>query len=67
MAFDKKEYDAGFQKNTYDFVSIKIPKGKKQELKEFAEAQEKTVSDLIVNAIWKCYKINLRERPAIKE
>lgn len=67
MAFNKSEYNTTFNKSHYDRLVVNIQKGKLQEMKEFAEAQEQTVADLVVNAIWKCYKINLRERPAIKE
>ena len=62
MAFDRKSYDSNYQRDTYDVLTFKVPKGKKQELKEFAAIQETTVSDLIVRAVWKCYKINLREK-----
>ena len=57
MAFDKKEYD---------MVSFPVAKGKKSTLKEFASLQDKSVSALILEALWKCYKLDLKtpaERP----
>lgn len=66
MAFDKKEYDANFQKNNYDRVVFKIGKGRHQELKEYAATQDKSVNALVLEALWKCYRLDLKtpvERP----
>lgn len=59
MAFDKSKYDVDYQKKNYDRVSLLLPKGKKEELKEFAALQDISVNELIKTAIYKTYKINL--------
>ena len=51
MAFSKKEYDAN---------SIRLPKGKGAELKEYESLHDKSMRDLILEALWKCYKLDLK-------
>ena len=60
MAFNKKEYDANFNREKYDTVSIRLPKGKGAELKEYASLHDKSMRDLILEALWKCYKLDLK-------
>ena len=60
MAFDKKEYDKSYHQKKYDMVSFPVAKGRKEALKEFALLQDKSVSALILEAIWKCYRIDLK-------
>lgn len=60
MAFDKKEYDKSYHQKKYDMISFPVAKGKKSTLKEFASLQDKSVSALILEALWKCYKLDLK-------
>ena len=60
MAFDKKKYDAAFTREKYDTVSIRIPKGRGSELKEYAQLHDKSMRDLILEALWKCYRLDLK-------
>lgn len=59
MAFDQKKYNQDFNKKNYDRLVMDIPKGKKQELKEFAATQDLSVSELIRRALWNTYKIQI--------
>lgn len=59
MAFDKNKYNQDFNKKNYDRLVMDIPKGKKQELKEFAATQDLSVSELIRRALWNTYKIQI--------
>lgn len=59
MAFDQKKYNQDFNKKNYDRLVMDIPKGKKQELKEFAKTQNLSVSELIRRALWQVYKIQI--------
>ena len=60
MAFDKKEYDRTYHQKKYDMISFPVAKGKKSALKEFALLQNKSVSALILEALWKCYRLDLK-------
>lgn len=46
-------------KKNYDRLVMDIPKGKKQELKDFAATQDLSVSELIRRALWNTYKIQI--------
>ena len=59
MAFDKNKYNQDFNKKNYDRLVMDIPKGKKQELKDFAATQDRSVSELIRRALWNTYKIQI--------
>lgn len=59
MAFDQNKYNQDFNKKNYDRLVMDIPKGKKQELKEFAATQDLSVSELIRRALWNTYKIQI--------
>lgn len=59
MAFDQNKYNQDFNKKNYDRLVMDIPKGKKQELKEFAKTQDLSVSELIRRALWNTYKIQI--------
>ena len=59
MAFDQNKYNQDFNKKNYDRLVMDIPKGKKQELKEFAATQDLSISELIRRALWNTYKIQI--------
>jgi len=55
-------YKNQFQKENYDRVNLTVPKGKKQEIKDFAESNGKSlngfINELIENAMT---TINIKE------
>lgn len=59
MSFDKTKYQNEYQKETYDRVSVFVPKGKRNELKRFASQKGLSVNRLIVEAIESYYGIDL--------
>mgnify|MGYP003321134870 CR=1 FL=1 len=59
MAFDQIGYIAEYNKANYDVIRATVPKGRGKEIKAFAKAQGKSVSQLIVDALENCYKLVL--------
>lgn len=66
MAFDENKYKAQYSKDNYDQILIKVPKGKKETLRQLAtDLNVKdnkgliSVTRLIINALEKTYKIDL--------
>lgn len=59
MAFDQIGYIAEYNKANYDVVRATVPKGKGKEIKAFAKSQGKSVSQLIVEALETCYRLDL--------
>lgn len=59
MAFDKNSYDNAFKRQAYDRVTVLVPKGKHQDLKDLAEREGKSVSALIVDAVESKYNLDL--------
>ena len=49
--FNKVAYDNAFIAQNYDRVNLTVPKGKKNQIKECAEAQGDTVNGFINKAI----------------
>jgi len=66
MAFDQQKYKDGFNKDKYDNVSLRLPKGKKELLKQIAIDRNIrdpkgliSVNRTIINAIEQTYNIDL--------
>lgn len=59
MAFDSNAYKTDFQRQNYDRIVALIPKGKGKEIKAFAQAHGKSVSQIIVEALEEYYGIDL--------
>lgn len=59
MAFDSNAYKTDFQRQNYDRIVALIPKGKGKEIKAFAQARGKSVSQIIVEALEEYYGIDL--------
>ena len=59
MAFDKKMYDSEFEKNNYDKILIKIPKGKRDELRALAKDNGISMNRLFIEAVEDKYLISL--------
>lgn len=51
MAFDETAYKNEFARQTYDRLSLVVPKGKKAVLKAYAEKKGISVNALIAQAI----------------
>jgi hypothetical protein len=49
--FNKQKYDTDIKKKLYDITTIQLPKGKLQELKEYAAARDLSVNKLIIRAL----------------
>ena len=66
MATSKSRIEANktYEKNNYDKILIRFPKGTKDKLKEAAESEGQSVNNFIVNTM--CDKMNI-ERPVLKE
>lgn len=45
--FDKVAYNNQFNAQAYDRINLTVPKGKKQEIKEYAEARGESVNGYI--------------------
>lgn len=59
MAFNSNAYKSEFAKANYDRVEFTVPKGRKADLKSFANAHGKSMTEFIVEALESYYKINL--------
>lgn len=51
MGFDKKKYNNKYEKEHYDRISVTLPKGGKQFLKEYAEGNNVSIAKLVSDAI----------------
>lgn len=51
MAFDQAKYQTEFNKERYDTILLRINKGKKQELKEYADCNDISLNELIKRAL----------------
>lgn len=52
MAFDKAQYNIDWKKQNTDQVVVRVPRGKKNELKELAATQGKGMSRMIKDALY---------------
>ena len=60
--FNQKEYNKQYSRENYEHLDLKVPKGNKRLLKEYAEANGLSMADLIVAAVKRQYGIDLREK-----
>ena len=59
MAFDQNKYIDEFKRQNYDRISALVPKGKGKEIKAYASAQGKSVSQIIVESLESHCKLDL--------
>lgn len=59
MAFDQQKYIREFTKENYDRIEFLVPKGRKNEVKQFAKLRGKSVTEFVVEALESYYRINL--------
>ena len=66
MSFDQTEYITGYIKENYDRVEIRVPKGKRQILKDLAtqynfrdDKGKLSVSKLVLDAVEEKYGVDL--------
>ena len=64
--FDQKEYNKQYSRENYEHLDLKLPKGNKRLLKEYAESNGLSMADLIVAAVKRMYGIDLREKHAFE-
>lgn len=49
--FDKVKYNNEFNAKAYDRINLVVPKGKKEQIKEYAESKGMSTNAFIVKAI----------------
>lgn len=59
MAFDNNSYQTEYKRQNYDRMTVLVPKGRSKDVKAFAQAQGKSISQVIVEALETCYKLDL--------
>ncbi len=59
MAFDQSQYANEYTRQNYDRLQALVPKGKGKEVKALANAQGKSVSQIIVEALEAHWGIDL--------
>ena len=62
MAFNQIKYNTEYKKKKYDEMSFLVPKGKKQEIKDYAKCNGKSVSKLIIDALEQCYMFDFSDK-----
>ena len=60
MPFDKHKYNNEFRGKTYDTATMLIPKGTRQVLKAIAENKNTTMNELILGAVEKKFKLDIK-------
>ena len=59
--FDKTAYDNAFIAKAYDRINLTVPKGKKQEIREYAEKRGESVNGYINRIIEEDMRKNRKE------
>ena len=59
--FDKTAYDNAFIAKAYDRINLTVPKGKKQEIREYAEKRGESVNGYINRIIEEDMRKNSKE------
>lgn len=55
-----------YREKTYDRITLYVPKGKREELKEYVASQNMSINEFINNAI-ECYMSEIEEMREFKE
>lgn len=66
MVYDRNKYNAQYQKEHYDVITILAPKGSKQFLKDYAKGNNTTVSRLVISSIEEYCNVNLDDNFNLK-
>lgn len=59
MAFDQSKYNANFQRENYYRPTVFIPIAKKTDVQQAAKERGISISQLVIDALEKCYKLDL--------
>lgn len=59
MSFDKTKYQNEYVRETYDRVTVLVPKGKRDDIKRLAKSKGISANQLIVEALESYYGIDL--------
>lgn len=59
MAHSRSEYQAEYKRQKYDRMTVLVPKGKSQVVKDLADSTGKSISQLFVDALEAKYKLDL--------
>lgn len=57
--FDQQKYIDSYKKNAYDRITFFVPKGKKQTIKDCADRQGISATQLIIIALESTYGLDL--------
>lgn len=59
VAFDQNQYVNDFKRQNYDKVLILLPKGRKQDLKAYADTHGKSMTQIIIESLESHCKLDL--------
>lgn len=59
MAFDQRKYIDEYNELNYDRVTLRVPKGKRKMLQEYAVKHGTSVNAMVVRALETCYQLDL--------
>lgn len=62
MAFDKNGYDNDYKRANYDRLILLLPKGRKADIKAYADAKGMTMNQVIIGAVERQCKLDLSKR-----
>lgn len=65
--FKQSQYITDFVKENYDRMELRVPKGSKEIIKALAKKHDKSVNNLICDAIEQHYQITLPEPKTFKK
>lgn len=59
MSFDQKKYVKEYNEVNYDTLTLRIPKGKREVLKEIAAKNGMSVTQLLITSVERLYYVDL--------
>lgn len=59
MGFDQKKYVKEYNEVNYDTLTLRIPKGKREVLKEIAAKSGMSVTQLLITSVERLYHVDL--------
>ncbi|WNX85020.1 Arc family DNA-binding protein [Agathobaculum sp. NTUH-O15-33] len=59
MAFDENEYKMNYDRENYERIAFRVPKGKREELRQYAKNQGESVNALIIKCLEQYTQLNL--------
>lgn len=59
MAFDPQKYKDDYNEANYDRLTVRVPKGKRKVLQEYAAQHGTSVNAMVIQALETQFKLNL--------